>query len=116
MIYLLLEFSQLSQETTLRFYWRDHRVNATLPSGGGPLGYVLRTRAAGRGEGGGVEDDLWYPDVYVNHAKELRRPAIFSAPGFLRIYPDGHIIYSALANYDVSCPTDFRDYPVDTQV
>ena len=59
---------------------------------------------------------LWFPDVYIHKAKELRVPVYKIPPAYLRIYETGLMMYSARVNYDLSCPMVFDNYPVDEQV
>ena len=59
---------------------------------------------------------LWFPDVYIHKAKELRVPVYKIPPAYLRIYDTGLMMYSARVNYDLSCPMVFDNYPVDEQV
>lgn len=60
--------------------------------------------------------DIWFPDVFIDKAKELRVPVYKIPPAYLRIYENGLMMYSARVNYDLSCPMNFINYPVDEQV
>ena len=56
--------------------------------------------------------DFWFPDVYIDKAKAVRKPTYEIPPAYLRIYPSGRFLYSARVNYDISCPMNFKFYPV----
>ena len=60
--------------------------------------------------------ELWFPDVFIDKAKDLRVPIYKIPPTYLRIYESGLMMYSARVNYDLSCPMDFSNYPVDEQI
>ena len=60
--------------------------------------------------------DLWFPDVFIDKAKQLRVPVYKIPPVYLRIYESSLLMYSARVNYDLSCPMTFSDYPVDEQI
>jgi hypothetical protein len=47
------------------------------------------------------------PDIYIDKAKEVRKPAYFTQAAYLRLYNNSLIKYSARLNYDVACPMDF---------
>ncbi len=59
---------------------------------------------------------IWFPDVYVDKAKDLRVPVYKIPPAYLRIFEGGGLVYSARVNYDVACPMNFENYPLDLQV
>ena len=56
--------------------------------------------------------DFWFPDIYIDKAKAVRKPTYQVPPAYLRIFPSGRLLYSARVNYDLSCPMDFQYYPV----
>ena len=60
--------------------------------------------------------DIWFPDIYVDKAKDLRVPVYQIPPSYLRIYNSGMLSYSARVNYDVSCPMSFEEYPVSKEM
>ena len=61
-------------------------------------------------------EKIWFPDVFIDKAKDLRVPVYKIPPEYLRMYPDSRMLYSARVNYDIACPMEFDNYPVDTQV
>ena len=50
---------------------------------------------------------IWMPDIYIDKAKDVRKPAYFTQAAYLRLYNNSLIKYSARLNYDVACPMDF---------
>ena len=68
------------------------------------LGYIIMNRDPVK--------DFWFPDIYIDKAKAVRRPTYQVPPAYLRIFPSGRLLYSARVNYDLSCPMDFQYYPV----
>ena len=52
--------------------------------------------------------ELWFPDVFIPRAKDVRVPAYKILPSYLRIYDSGLMMYSARVNYDLSCPMNFK--------
>ena len=105
----------ISLESTIRLKWFDSRISISVNESNGNLrfddnfneSYYLFNR--------NPVDNLWFPDVFIAHAKELRMPVYQIPPLYLRIYQSGRMMYSARVNYDVSCPMKFEDYPVDIQ-
>jgi hypothetical protein len=99
-------FQEISLESTIRLSWYDERVKAkeNATSQNKNLGYIIINRDPAR--------DFWFPDVYIDKAKAVRKPTYEIPPAYLRIYPSGRFLYSARVNYDISCPMDFKFYPV----
>ena len=60
-------------------------------------------------------EHFWFPDIFIDKAKLVRKPTYEIAPAYLRIYPSGRFLYSARVNYDISCPMDFKFYPVSSK-
>jgi len=112
-----LEIDELRQlitlETTMRLYWQDDRLNVSHllpdnPYSNASDDYVL------------LHPDtahyIWFPDIYIDFAKDLRIPKFMIAPASLRIYRNSTARYATQNNYDVACPMNFRKYPYDTQI
>ncbi|TRY76219.1 hypothetical protein TCAL_03829 [Tigriopus californicus] len=96
----------ISLESTIRISWFDPRIKVTLPNDN-KTQYILFNR--------NPVDHIWFPDIFVDKAKELRVPVYKIPPSYLRIYGDSQLLYSARVNYDLACPMGFEYYPVDTQ-
>ena len=99
-------FQEISLESTIRLSWYDERVKArnTSTNENKNLGYIILNRDP--------VELFWFPDMYIDKAKAIRKPSYEIPPSSLRIYPSGLFIYSARVNYDISCPMDFKFYPV----
>lgn len=96
----------ISLESTIRISWYDPRIKVSLPEDN-KTQYILFNR--------NPVDHIWFPDIFVDKAKELRVPVYKIPPSYLRIYGDSQLLYSARVNYDLACPMGFEYYPVDTQ-
>lgn len=105
----------VSLESTVRMVWYDRRINVTVTPGNRQvvfdkefgLRYILFNRDP--------VNSIWFPDIYIDKAKALRMPVYQIPPSYLRIYESGLVMYSARVNYDISCPMNFENYPVDRQ-
>ncbi|TRY72703.1 hypothetical protein TCAL_16186, partial [Tigriopus californicus] len=95
-------------ETTLRLYWRDPRLQVEHLLGNKSSDYVLLHPD--------TSNFIWFPDVYIDFAKALRIPTLIIRPASLRIYRNSTCRYATQINYDVACPMNFEKYPYDTQV
>ena len=94
----------ISLESTIRLRWFDKRITLTNTSDlayeTNEGKYLLFNRDPVR--------ELWFPDVYIPRAKDVRVPAYKILPSYLRIYDSGLMMYSARVNYDLSCPMNFK--------
>ena len=99
-----LIFQAISLESTIRMRWFDKRITLTNTSDlaykTSEGRYLLFNRDPVR--------ELWFPDVYIPRAKDVRVPAYKILPSYLRIYDTGLMMYSARVNYDLSCPMNFK--------
>lgn len=96
----------ITVETSLRMTWRDPRLTVRIPPYS-PTNYVFFRSDVTR--------HIWFPDVYIDGIQDLRFPAYYVKPAYLRVYNDSLLKYSARVNYDVACPMHFEKYPVDIQ-
>ena len=102
----VLETQQLiSLETSLRLYWRDSRVrpNQTFMESSDGCGPYVSLHP-------GLTSSLWVPDIFIDKAKTIRKPAYLTHAAYLRLYNNSLIKYSARFNFDVACPMDFHRY------
>ena len=92
----------ISLETSLRLYWRDSRVNPidSFFESNDSLGPYISLNPD-------MAKQIWMPDIYIDKAKDVRKPAYFTQAAYLRLYNNSLIKYSARLNYDVACPMDF---------
>ena len=92
----------VSLESTIRLSWFDNRTSIITNTSNVRWdknfneSYLLFNR--------NPVQHLWFPDMFIAHAKELRVPVYQIPPLYLRIYESGRMMYSARVNYDISCP------------
>lgn len=98
----------LSLETTLRMFWKDIRLRGTSMAPPEEEDYVAYHPS--------VASKLWIPDIFIDQAKAVRKPAYQVEPTSIRVYKDLTVRYSSRFNFDVACQMNFRRYPVDEQV
>ena len=68
------------------------------------LRYVLINRNATKA--------IWFPDLYVDKAKDLRNPVYQIPPADLKFIENHKMFYNRRINYDLSCPMQFKNYPL----
>ena len=64
-----------------------------------------------------IEDFLWKPDTFIVNSKSS--PSNVEAPfrsKFLRIMPNGDVLYSTRVMFKASCPMNFMNFPFDSQL
>jgi len=93
---------EMETDITLRQKWLDPR----LKYAGRDVEYVT------------LEDDerLWKPDTFIRNEKEPS--SLFLVPSkasYLRVYPDGFVLYSVRIKSKLHCLMDLRNYPFDKQ-
>uniref|UniRef100_A0A915PU18 Uncharacterized protein n=1 Tax=Setaria digitata TaxID=48799 RepID=A0A915PU18_9BILA len=62
-----------------------------------------------------VKNNIWIPDSFFPTEKSAHRHHIDTENMFLRIYPDGQILYSVRLSLTLSCPMHLQLYPLDVQ-
>jgi len=62
-----------------------------------------------------VKEDVWMPDSFFPTEKSAHRHMIDTENMFLRIHPNGSILYSARLSLTCSCPMQLQLYPFDIQ-
>eukprot|EP00088_Acartia_fossae_P023799 TRINITY_DN2480_c0_g1_i11.p1 TRINITY_DN2480_c0_g1~~TRINITY_DN2480_c0_g1_i11.p1 ORF type:complete len:369 (+),score=71.08 TRINITY_DN2480_c0_g1_i11:26-1108(+) len=100
----------VSLETTLRFYWKDHRIKPKQEYLESEDSYGKYTTL-----NPSMANNIWMPDIFIDQAKALRIPTYFVKPANIRVYNDSRIRYSSRINFDVACNMDFQLYPIDEQ-
>ena len=99
--------------------WFDHRIQVNIPHNlknktNEPLfantkeRYILFNRDP--------VEKLWFPDVFIQRAEDIRVPAYKLLPVYLRMYENKKMMYSARVNFDVSCPMKFEEYPIGNRM
>ncbi|VDK86047.1 unnamed protein product [Onchocerca ochengi] len=62
-----------------------------------------------------VKNNIWIPDSFFPTEKAAHRHHIDTENMFLRIYPNGQILYSVRLSLTLSCPMYLQLYPLDVQ-
>ncbi|MCP9264143.1 Glutamate-gated chloride channel [Dirofilaria immitis] len=62
-----------------------------------------------------VKNNIWIPDSFFPTEKAAHRHHIDTENMFLRIYPNGQILYSVRLSLTLSCPMHLQLYPLDVQ-
>ena len=103
----ILDVSEKQQlitiETTLRLFWHDQRVRPVSK-------YIESSDALGvyTTLNPNMAKKFWMPDIFIDKAKDVRKPTYFHQPASLRVYNHSLLRYSSRMNYDVACIMDFH--------
>ncbi|XP_042209304.1 glutamate-gated chloride channel-like [Homarus americanus] len=95
---------EYSVQMTFREQWNDDRLNYS--SEGGRIKYLTLTET----------DKIWMPDLFFKNEKTGHFHDIILPNTYIRIYPNGDVLYSIRISLTLSCPMDLKLYPLDTQV
>ncbi|XP_038965309.1 gamma-aminobutyric acid receptor subunit rho-2 isoform X2 [Rattus norvegicus] len=87
----------------LRHYWRDERL--AFPSSSN------RSMTFD----GRLVKKIWVPDVFFVHSKRSFTHDTTTDNIMLRVFPDGHVLYSMRITVTAMCNMDFSHFPLDSQ-
>ncbi|KAM4692721.1 gamma-aminobutyric acid receptor subunit rho-2-like [Discoglossus pictus] len=87
----------------LRHYWKDERLS--FPS----------TTNKSMTFDSRLVKKIWVPDVFFVHSKRSFIHDTTTDNIMLRVYPDGHVLYSMRITVTAMCNMDFSRFPLDTQ-
>ncbi|XP_029983675.1 gamma-aminobutyric acid receptor subunit rho-2 isoform X2 [Sphaeramia orbicularis] len=87
----------------LRHYWKDER-----------LAFPSATNKSMTFDGRLVKK-IWVPDVFFVHSKRSFIHDTTTDNIMLRVYPDGHVLYSLRVTVTAACNMDFSRFPLDSQ-
>ncbi|XP_077160634.1 gamma-aminobutyric acid receptor subunit rho-2 isoform X2 [Paroedura picta] len=87
----------------LRHYWKDER-----------LAFPSRTNKSMTFDGRLVKK-IWVPDVFFVHSKRSFIHDTTTDNIMLRVFPDGHVLYSMRITVTAMCNMDFSRFPLDSQ-
>ncbi|XP_059354021.1 gamma-aminobutyric acid receptor subunit rho-2-like [Carassius carassius] len=87
----------------LRHYWKDER-----------LSFPSKTNKSMTFDGRLVKK-IWVPDVFFVDSKQSFIHNTTTENILIRVYPDGHVIYSLRVTVTSACNMDFSRFPLDTQ-
>ncbi|XP_045120654.1 glutamate-gated chloride channel-like isoform X2 [Portunus trituberculatus] len=91
-------------DITFRMLWNDSRLSYLSMPGAENVDYVSLLDPS----------PLWLPDPFFKNAEITQYKSIHPEL-YLRIFPDGNIIYSTRISLRQSCPMDLKRFPHDTQ-
>ncbi|CAL8395144.1 unnamed protein product [Arctogadus glacialis] len=87
----------------LRHYWKDER-----------LSFPSSTNKSMTFDGRLVKK-IWVPDVFFVHSKRSFIHDTTTENIMLRVFPDGHVLYSLRVTVTAACNMDFSRFPLDSQ-
>nr|XP_020818734.1 gamma-aminobutyric acid receptor subunit rho-2 isoform X2 [Phascolarctos cinereus] len=87
----------------LRHYWKDERLS--FPS----------TTNKSMTFDGRLVKKIWVPDVFFVHSKRSFTHDTTTDNIMLRVFPDGHVLYSMRITVTAMCNMDFSHFPLDSQ-
>jgi len=88
---------------TFREEWMDDRLK--YDDYGGKIKYLTLTD----------QEKVWMPDLFFANEREGHFHDIIVPNVYIRIFPNGKILYSIRISLTLSCPMDLRLYPLDRQ-
>ncbi|XP_012222039.1 glutamate-gated chloride channel isoform X8 [Linepithema humile] len=95
---------EYSVQLTFREQWLDERLR--FNDFGGRLKYLTLTEA----------NRVWMPDLFFSNEKEGHFHNIIMPNVYIRIFPNGSVLYSIRISLTLSCPMNLKLYPLDRQV
>ncbi|XP_043255879.1 glutamate-gated chloride channel isoform X1 [Colletes gigas] len=95
---------EYSVQLTFREQWLDDRLQFNDLNG--RLKYLTLTDAS----------RVWMPDLFFSNEKEGHFHNIIMPNVYIRIYPNGSVLYSIRISLTLSCPMNLQLYPLDRQV
>ncbi|XP_023666026.2 gamma-aminobutyric acid receptor subunit rho-2-like isoform X1 [Paramormyrops kingsleyae] len=87
----------------LRHYWKDDRL--AFPS----------TTNKSMTFDSRLVKKIWVPDVFFVHSKRSFIHDTTTDNIMLRVFPDGHVLYSVRVTVTAACNMDFSRFPLDSQ-
>ncbi|XP_033179247.1 glutamate-gated chloride channel isoform X4 [Bombus vosnesenskii] len=95
---------EYSVQLTFREQWLDERLR--FSDFKGRLKYLTLTDAS----------RVWMPDLFFSNEKEGHFHNIIMPNVYIRIFPNGFVLYSIRISLTLSCPMNLKLYPLDRQV
>ncbi|XP_043278652.1 glutamate-gated chloride channel isoform X2 [Venturia canescens] len=94
---------EYSVQLTFREQWLDERLK--FNDFGGRLKYLTLTES----------NRVWMPDLFFSNEKEGHFHNIIMPNVYIRIFPNGSVLYSIRISLTLSCPMNLKLYPLDRQ-
>ncbi|KAL1122563.1 hypothetical protein AAG570_002893 [Ranatra chinensis] len=95
---------EYSVQLTFREQWMDERLK--FNDLGGKLKYLTLTES----------NRVWMPDLFFSNEKEGHFHNIIMPNVYIRIFPNGSVLYSIRISLTLSCPMNLKLYPLDRQI
>ncbi|KAL5274959.1 GLRA3 family protein [Megaselia abdita] len=95
---------EYSVQLTFREQWIDERLK--FDDIQGRLKYLTLTEA----------NRVWMPDLFFSNEKEGHFHNIIMPNVYIRIFPNGSVLYSIRISLTLACPMNLKLYPLDRQV
>jgi len=100
---------EYSVQITFRQKWQDDRLTyvhkLTFGDMKDRIKYLTMTDAK----------KVWMPDTFFRNEKEGRFHDILVPNVYIRIFPDGYVLYSIRVSLTLACPMNLKLYPLDRQ-
>ncbi|XP_025201732.1 glutamate-gated chloride channel isoform X3 [Melanaphis sacchari] len=94
---------EYSVQLTFREQWMDERLK--FNDYNGKMKYLTLTEAS----------RVWMPDLFFSNEKEGHFHNIIMPNVYIRIFPQGLVLYSIRISLTLSCPMNLKLYPLDRQ-
>ncbi|XP_011305255.1 glutamate-gated chloride channel isoform X5 [Fopius arisanus] len=95
---------EYSVQLTFREQWLDERLR--FNDFGGRLKYLTLTEST----------RVWMPDLFFSNEKEGHFHNIIMPNVYIRIFPNGSVLYSIRISLTLACPMNLKLYPLDRQI
>ncbi|XP_015124731.1 glutamate-gated chloride channel [Diachasma alloeum] len=95
---------EYSVQLTFREQWLDERLK--FNDYGGRLKYLTLTEST----------RVWMPDLFFSNEKEGHFHNIIMPNVYIRIFPNGSVLYSIRISLTLACPMNLKLYPLDRQI
>ncbi|CAB4058243.1 GRGLCN [Lepeophtheirus salmonis] len=94
---------EYSVQITFRQQWNDNRLS--FDDMEGRIKYLTMTDSK----------KVWMPDTFFRNEKEGKFHNIIQPNLYIRVFPNGDILYSIRISLTLSCPMSLELFPLDTQ-
>lgn len=95
---------EYSVQITFRQQWNDNRL--AFDDKGGRIKYLTMVDSR----------RVWMPDTFFRNEKQGQFHNIIQPNLYIRVFPNGDILYSIRVSLTLSCPMTLELFPLDTQV
>lgn len=95
---------EYSIQITFRQQWNDHRLK--FDSREGRIKYLTMTDSR----------KVWMPDTFFRNEKHGQFHRIIQPNLYIRVFPEGDILYSIRVSLTLNCPMVLELFPLDSQI